>query len=55
MIIPTVEEIDTVLSLCYDQRDEGGSKYPGMTYEEGVASAINWLLGDCEFNPMKDE
>lgn len=24
----------------------GGTKYPGMTYEEGVEEALRWVLGE---------
>jgi hypothetical protein len=32
----------------------GPSKWPGMTYEEGVRSALMWAAGDGD-NPMEDE
>lgn len=41
-------EIDDVLNDCDDQEEQGGSRYPGMTYEQGVAQAIRWLTGDWD-------
>jgi hypothetical protein len=26
--------------------DSEASEYPGMTYEQGVAEALGWVLGD---------
>lgn len=34
---------------------EQGSKVPGMSYEEGVADAIRWIVGDTDANPMDDD
>lgn len=36
---PTEKEIDTVLDECAEYL--GSSKFPGMTYEEGVEAANN--------------
>lgn len=40
-------EIDDLLNKCLDAEDEGASKYPGMTYEQGVRAAIEWLTGNA--------
>lgn len=32
---------------------EVGSKFPGMSYEEGVIAALEWALGD-DIDPMED-
>ena len=42
-IYRTEEEIDDLLNDVTEQQDAGSSKYPGMTYEEGIAAAIDWL------------
>ena len=39
------EEIDTVLNIALDQEDQGGSVYPGMSFEQGVAQGIQWVTG----------
>lgn len=44
---PTDQEIS-------DKRDEASdatykaSKYPGMTYAEGIRDALEWVLGEAE-------
>jgi hypothetical protein len=45
------EEIDDVLERVTDLINEGRTKYPGMTYEQGVEAAIRWMTGDWEENP----
>lgn len=51
--VRTSEEIEDQQDLCQAGR-EGGSKYPGMSYEEGVLAAFDWLLGDTDEKPMED-
>ena len=31
---------------------DGGSKVPGMSYEEGVSQALGWVLGDYSDAPL---
>ena len=50
----TSEEIDDVLNRCLDQMDKGGSTYPGMTYEDGIREAIDWLTSDNR-EPLFDD
>lgn len=50
---PTDEQIDEVLNQCMEQFDKGGSRWAGMTYEQGVKAAIDWMLGEGD-NPMED-
>ena len=49
---PTEKEIDAVLDECAEY--SGSSKFPGMTYEEGVEAAIRWMLGEESVSPMVD-
>lgn len=49
----TVEEIDGVLNKAVEAMDEG-TKWPGMSYEEGVRAGIDWILGNIDDNPMAD-
>jgi hypothetical protein len=37
-----------------DEAMDEGSKWPGMTYEQGVAEALRWVLG-MSGNPLRDE
>ncbi len=48
-------EIDEVLNAVASRIDEGGSRFPGMTYEEGVRDAISWMLGDNDENPYPEK
>ena len=50
----TDEEIDNCLNEAAAGEAEG-SRWPGMSYEEGVGAALRWIIGDSEDNPMKDE
>lgn len=50
---PTDEEIDAVLNECSERFNDGDSKYPSMSYEQGVDAAIQWMQGDGP-NPFAD-
>lgn len=39
----TKEEIEKALS---NVDEHALSKYPGMTYEQGIAEALQWVMGD---------
>ena len=47
---PTQDEIDDVLNQCMEA---GSSRWPGMTYEQGVAAALRWMI-DGGQRPMED-
>jgi len=49
-IVVPIQEIEEVLNWASEAVDTG-SKYPGMTYEEGVEAMFRWLVGDCEEKP----
>lgn len=42
------EQLDELMNKVATIIDEGGSTYPGMTYEQGVQAAIDWLEGRDE-------
>lgn len=48
----TEEEINELLNKCSEAEEEGASRYPGMTYEEGIHAAIDWMLGYNDDNPL---
>lgn len=54
MITRTQQEIDDVMRKT-DEQMVGGSKWPGMSFEEGVRAAIEWITGQTDDNPMEDE
>jgi hypothetical protein len=44
-------EIDRVRNWAAEAEAEGGRHFPGMSYEEGVIAAIDWLVGDRDDAP----
>lgn len=47
------KDIDRVLNRCSRLEDEGSSEVPGMTYEQGVKAAIEWLTTKGASNPLE--
>lgn len=52
-LIRTDKEIDEQLDLA-NEGINNGSKFHGMSYEEGVKNAIEWMRGDVNEKPMDD-
>ena len=50
---PTDEEIDNVLNQCVESEEEGASRWPGMTFAQGVKAALEWMQGYGP-NPLED-
>ena len=50
----TQEEIDAVLNQCSAAEESGDSIAPGMSYEQGLKSAIEWMLGWTDTHPLED-
>lgn len=46
------DEIDDVLGKTIDEG--GGSRWPGMSYEQGVEAALLWVTGQTDENPMAE-
>ena len=51
--VRTEKQIDDVLNAA-SEGIEKGSKWRGMSYEQGVEAGIRWLIGDIDDNPMED-
>ena len=49
----TEEEINEVRNWAADAMDTG-SRYPGMSYEEGIEAMAAWMLGDIDDRPDAD-
>ena len=47
----TDQDINDVQNWAQEAADNGESHFPGASYEEGVAAAIEWLLGYTNDNP----
>lgn len=54
MARPTQEEVYELLDACSAAMDNG-SKYPGMSYEDGLRDGIEWVQEDGIDNPLGDE
>lgn len=54
IVIRTSEEVDSIINQAADQINRGRSKFPGMSYEEGVRAALEWITGDIDDDPMND-
>lgn len=52
-IVRSEAEIDEVLNKASEAFDEG-SKYPGMSYEDGIRAFAEWLFGDTNDNPFEE-
>ncbi len=50
----TEDEINDVLNRCIESEETGESQWPGMTYEQGVKAALEWVQGYGE-HPLEDE
>jgi hypothetical protein len=44
------QEIYDLIGKAVDALEKG-SKYPGLSYEEGIIAALDWVLGNGE-NPV---
>ncbi len=49
----TEKEINKLLDHCSDSEETGESTASGMTYEEGIKTAILWLTGDGFSHPIE--
>ena len=53
-IVRSEREIWDLLSQCAEVEETGASNYPGMSYEQGIKAAIEWIIGDVKDNPIND-
>jgi hypothetical protein len=42
----TKEQYDKLMAFVYQSNDNGMSKFPGMTYEQGIEAVLSILDGD---------
>jgi len=50
----TDKEIDKVINRANQIKQVGTTKYPDLTYEEGVRNTLLWIIGDNKDNPMSN-
>lgn len=46
-------EISRVLNKAMQAFDEG-TNYPGMSYEQGIMDAIQWIVGETGDEPLEE-
>ena len=51
----TEKQIEEQIVKAINSIQENGTKWPGMTYEQGVRNALDWVMGDEDTPPMEDE
>lgn len=51
--VRTAQEVDEVYEAARNTQSIG-TKFSGMTYEEGIIATIEWLKGESFDNPMED-
>ena len=49
----TMQEVETLLDEAIERAFQQ-TKYPGMTYEEGVLATLDWLFGRNDDSPLED-
>jgi hypothetical protein len=47
------EQIEEEINRALEWEGKG-SKFPGMTYEQGIRWALDWVLGNSDVRPMDD-
>ena len=51
----TDDEVNEMLGRCYDERGNPTHRWPGQSYEEGVMSALLWVTGQSDEEPIEAE
>lgn len=54
-MISNEDKIRDQRDAAQDQVIEGRSRWPGMTYEQGVDNALSWVLEETEDGPMEED
>lgn len=55
MAIPDQDVVDGQLNLASESMEKGSSRWPGMSYEQGVDAAIRWMMGESDEAPMEED
>ena len=54
-IVKSDEEINDLIQRCMDAEAKGTTKYFGLTYEQGVKVALDWVTGNDDIHPLDEE
>jgi hypothetical protein len=49
----TKDEIFLVLDKAIESQTNSRNRYSGMTYQEGIIHALDWILGRADDPPLK--
>ncbi len=52
--IDEIEEACERAAEMQNRATRNGSKYPGMTYEDGLREAFDWICGNEETDPTQN-
>jgi hypothetical protein len=53
--MPSDEEVDEQLNLAAESIDKGTTRWPGMSYEQGVDAALRWATDQTDEPPMEED
>ena len=53
-IVRNEQEVWDLLNQCSEAEETGNSQYPGMSYEDGIKAAIEWITGNVDIHPLND-
>lgn len=52
---PSPVDVDKQLNKAWESIEKGTTRWPGMTFEQGVADTISWMTGDSDEPPFGDD
>jgi hypothetical protein len=50
----TEDEIFAVLDKAMESQAKERDRFSGMTYQEGIINALDWILGRADDPPLED-
>ena len=53
-LVRTEDEINDLLNEVEGKINEGGSRFVGMTYEQGIRETLMWAIGDSDDHPYPE-
>ena len=53
-LVRTEGEINELLNHVSDKINEGGPRFSGMTYEDGIREALMWAIGEYDEHPYPE-
>ena len=48
------KEIDDIINQIHEIKNSIGTKYRGMSYEDGLMAMLDWLTGNDDAHPLND-